>query len=70
MTELDARVSELESRLAFMDDSIQLLNDVIVKQQQCIDLLERKVAALINVQQEIRAQLVDVAENEAPPPHY
>ena len=40
MMELDSRMADLEARLAFQDDTIQALNDVLVEQQRAIDLLQ------------------------------
>ena len=37
---LEARVMDLESRLAFQDDTIQALNDVLVAQQNAVDRLQ------------------------------
>ena len=65
----EQRVTELESRLAFQDDTIQTLNDVLVTQQRELERLQLQVAALARRQEEIGGQL-DSAEEEAPPPHY
>lgn len=37
---LEERVMELESRMAFQDDTIQALNDVLVKQRREFDHLQ------------------------------
>lgn len=65
----EQRITDLESRLAFQDDTIQALNDVLVVQQRELDRLQLQVAALARRQDEIGGQL-DSAEDEAPPPHY
>lgn len=65
----EQRITDLESRLAFQDDTIQALNDVLVAQQRELDRLQLHVAALARRQDEIGGQL-DSAEGEAPPPHY
>ena len=44
---LEARVMDLESRLAFQDDTIQALNDVLVAQQNAVDRLQMQMAALL-----------------------
>ncbi|MBO4969440.1 MAG: SlyX family protein, partial [Pseudomonas sp.] len=43
---LEARVMDLESRVAFQDDTIQALNDVLVAQQNAVDRLQMQMAAL------------------------
>jgi SlyX protein len=67
--DLESRVMELESRLAFQDDTIQALNDVLVAQQRSLDRLELQMAALIKRQEEMGGQGDGFAE-DAPPPHY
>lgn len=66
---LEARVTELESRLAFQDDTIQALNDVLVSQQRAIDRLQLQISALLKRQEEMGSQF-EAFEQEAPPPHY
>ncbi|MFZ3204506.1 MAG: SlyX family protein [Pseudomonas sp.] len=65
----EQRITDLESRLAFQDDTIQALNDVLVAQQRELDRLQLQIAALARRQDELGGQL-DSAEDEAPPPHY
>jgi SlyX protein len=68
---LEQRVTELETRQAFQDDTLQALNDVVAAQQRQIDLLEMQLAALARRQQELSESLgSDAGEDEAPPPHY
>ncbi|MCE5363165.1 SlyX family protein [Pseudomonas sp. GLN_6] len=66
---IDERINELESRLAFQDDTIQALNDELVVQQRLIERLQMQVAALAKRQDEVSSQF-GLAESEAPPPHY
>lgn len=66
---LEDRVTELESRLAFQDDTIQALNDVLVVQQRAVERLQLQLAALLKRQEEMLSQF-EASEQEAPPPHY
>lgn len=66
---LEMRIADLESRLAFQDDTIQTLNDVLVEQQRLVDRLQLQVAALAKRQEELLSQY-GVDEDDAPPPHY
>lgn len=66
---VDDRVTELETRLAFQDDTLQALNDVLVVQQRALDRMQRQVAALIKRQDEMGGQF-EASEEDAPPPHY
>ncbi|SDS84268.1 SlyX family protein [Pseudomonas fuscovaginae UPB0736] len=66
---LEDRVTELETRLAFQDDTIQSLNDVLVGQQRVVERLQLQMAALLKRHEEMMGQF-GIAEDEAPPPHY
>lgn len=66
---LETRINDLESRLAFQDDTVQTLNDVLVAQQRQIELLEMRLLALAKRQQEL-GESMDGAADETPPPHY
>ncbi len=62
------RISELETRLEFQDETIALLNDALVAQQKRLDELEKR-------QQQIIAHLKSAQAKqgptlEPPPPHY
>lgn len=67
---LTERMDELESRLAFQDDTIQALNDVIAAQQLELGRLRRSLELLAQRQADFAAQLPDGGGDEAPPPHY
>ncbi|MBV4544527.1 SlyX family protein [Pseudomonas triticicola] len=66
---LEERVTDLESRLAFQDDTIQALNDVLVAQQRVIERLQLQMEALIKRHEEMVGQF-SAFEEDAPPPHY
>jgi SlyX protein len=67
---LEQRLTELEIKASFNEDTLDQLNQVIVRQQQQIDLLSRTLSAL-------RQQVASAAEPGASrslrdelPPHY
>ena len=66
---IEARVMELESRLAFQDDTIQSLSDELVEQHKRIERLQLQLTVLARRQDELNGQ-VGMSEDEAPPPHY
>ncbi|MBN3865393.1 hypothetical protein HCU66_24630 [Pseudomonas frederiksbergensis] len=66
---LEERVTDLESQLAFQDDTIQTLNDVLAAQQQAVERLQLQMTALLKRQEEMVGQF-ESFEEEAPPPHY
>ena len=67
---IEDQIIELQTKLAYQEDAIQQLNDVIYRQQQQIDKLEKLNSEL---QQRIAALAAGSAA-EAPqdetPPHY
>ncbi|WP_263141153.1 SlyX family protein [Pseudomonas sp. RIT-PI-AD] len=67
--ELEERIADLESRLAFQDDTLQALNDVLVAQQRLVDRLQLQLAALAKRQEDLSGQ-IGQPDDEAPPPHY
>lgn len=68
--QLVARVDELETRLAFQDDTIQALNDALAAQQFELDRLRRSLELVAKRQADLAAQVPGDAGEEAPPPHY
>ncbi|MQA55414.1 SlyX family protein [Pseudomonas piscis] len=66
---LEARVTDLESRLAFQDDTIQALNDELVAQHKLLERLQLQMTAMLKRQEEMVGQF-DSFEEDAPPPHY
>lgn len=65
---VDTRITDLEMRQAFQDDTIQALNDVIVGQQLLISRMEIKLELLAQRQADLSNQFEETP-NE-PPPHY
>lgn len=65
--DLQERVTDLESRLAFQDDTIETLNDILVTQQRAVERLQLQMTALLKRQEEMGGQF-ESSEEEAPPP--
>ena len=68
MSDDSQRISELESRLEFQDETITRLNDALVAQQNRLDQLEKRQQQLIEHLKS--AQAKDDPTKEPPPPHY
>jgi SlyX protein len=67
---MENRLIELETRLAFQDNSLQELNAVVVRQQREIDALTRELETLKAQLRTLAPELVANRAEEAPPPHY
>lgn len=68
--ELEARVMELETRVAFQDDTLAELNEVLVEQSREVDHLRRQMAELIKRFNDVAGQMPGATAEDAPPPHY
>ncbi|MCL4144757.1 UNVERIFIED_CONTAM: hypothetical protein GTU68_028308 [Idotea baltica] len=67
--DFSSHIVELESRLAFQEDTIQSLNDALAIQQKEISRLQAQMIALIHRYEEITAENNEDITNESPP-HY
>jgi len=67
---MEEHLIEVETRLAFQDDTLQALNAVVARQQQEIDRLRREIEALKAQLQAMAPSLVASRAEETPPPHY
>lgn len=67
--EFERRLTDLEAKLAFQDDTIQTLNDMVSRQQLELDKLNRAMELLARRQADLAASM-PADGDEAPPPHY
>ncbi len=65
----EARLTELEMRTAFQEDTLTELNDALVSQQRQLDLLRQELARLREHVLSIQPQEPGEAVPEVPP-HY
>ena len=72
----DKRLTELEIKASFMDDMMDSLNQVIIRQQATLDLLVREVSALKAQLEQTSTGSFGVASDvlsrarDNAPPHY
>ncbi|EIK52131.1 hypothetical protein YO5_10365 [Stutzerimonas stutzeri TS44] len=66
---IESRIADLEARLAFQDDTIQTLSDVLVEQRRLVDRMQLQLQALARRLEEVHSSMGG-EEDEAPPPHY
>ena len=66
---METKLVDIETRMAFQDDTIQQLSDVIYRQQQQIDKLERTAQMLVDKIQDLMQDLPGKVVDEKPP-HY
>lgn len=66
---VDERLNELESRLAFQEEAIQSLSDLIYGQQRQLDRLQ-KACDLLSQRLQEATHNDPVKVIDEPPPHY
>ncbi len=67
---MDQRITELEIRLTHLDDTIEVLNQTIIKQSDEINLLQLQVSILEKKIKSSQTSPVALESEETPPPHY
>lgn len=71
MESLEARVVELEVKAAFQEDLLETLNDIVTRQGQHIDLLQKQFKALYQqMQSQGQGGGGDGNPGHEIPPHY
>ena len=68
---MDERLVELETKFSFQEDTLQELGEVLIRQQQQLDELTRRVSSLQSRLEEVLTREpggVDPASER--PPHY
>ncbi len=66
----EARISELETQVTFLEDSVSALDGALIGQQLRIEELELLIR---DMRQRLESQALKVEvlkEDDAPPPHY
>lgn len=67
---MENKIIDLQSKLAFQDETINELNEVITDQQNQLDKLSEEIR-LLNLRISSVAEASNVTEEkEPPPPHY
>jgi len=67
---LETRITELENRLVFQDDTIEQLNEVVTHQQRQIDQMEKTLTMLKDQMKNLASSNIATEDEETPPPHY
>lgn len=69
---VEKQIVELQTKLAFQEDTVQALNDVVAEQQQDILALKNQVNLLL---EELKSVLINldsggISTHQETPPHY
>lgn len=69
-TKLQQQISELESRLAFQEQTLQELNEVITRQDEQMMKMQVQLQYLAKKLKEVSPSQLASEQEETPPPHY
>ena len=67
---LQETIMDLQTRLAFQEDSIDSINQTVTRQQSRIDLLQREILRLKEILEDVRGSQGDAGSATELPPHY
>lgn len=70
MNQLETRIENLEAKVAFQDETIDVLNDEIKAHQQQLAKMRRQMELLGEKLREVQSNSSGTQELEPPPPHY
>ncbi len=66
---MEKRIEDVEIRMVYLEQTVEELNQVVIKQQDQIDRLLIEVTRM-NQQMDSGAEFVRPQSDETPPPHY
>ncbi|MDM8547772.1 SlyX family protein [Candidatus Venteria ishoeyi] len=66
----DERFINLETKLAYQEDTIQTLNDIVTRQQQQITQLEDDLKYLLTHLKSLTENVQEIQDTHEKPPHY
>ncbi|HEX6929028.1 MAG TPA: SlyX family protein [Gammaproteobacteria bacterium] len=67
---MEDKLIDLETRIAFLEEALQQVSDVVARQENEITRLLNRVKILEEQLRQAAPSLVADAEQETPPPHY
>ncbi len=70
LTQFEQRLSELESKYAFAEKTIEDLNQVITEQQFTLDKMQLQLRYLASKLKDLQPSNIASQAEETPPPHY
>ena len=67
---MNETIMDLQTRLAFQEDSIDTINQIVVRQQSEIDMLKREIIQLKEMIEDFRDAQGNGGNATELPPHY
>ncbi|HEX5055231.1 MAG TPA: SlyX family protein [Gammaproteobacteria bacterium] len=66
----EERIIELETKVAYQEDAIQQLNDIVAEQQRKLDRVESSLKTLAVKFQDVSEGISNINPLHEKPPHY
>lgn len=66
----DPTIAELQTKLAFQEDTIERLNEALTDQQKQIHDLQFQMQHVVNKMKQVSVSDMATDAEETPPPHY
>ncbi|MCG9745366.1 MULTISPECIES: SlyX family protein [Shewanella] len=70
MVQLEQRIEDLEMKLAFQDDTIESLNQQVIKLNDLLAEQQEKLRLLTSKLSQVEPSNIASQAEETPPPHY
>jgi SlyX protein len=70
LEQLNDRVDNLESQVAFQEDTIEQLNDALSQQQLMLDKMNQQIRLMAERLKQVQPSNIASEAEETPPPHY
>jgi SlyX protein len=70
MQTTEERIIELETKIAYQEDTIQRLNDIVAEQQRKLDLVQGSLKTLMGRFKDVSEGLSNINSMHEKPPHY
>lgn len=70
MNSLEQKIIDLETQLAFQEDTIEVLNQALASQQKQLDDVQFKLKHVLDKVKSMEPSNIASASEETPPPHY
>ena len=68
--DMEDRITELEIRLTHIEDTLDILNKIVIEQHSLIDQLQMQISILDKKLKAAAASNIALESEETPPPHY
>lgn len=70
MQELQQKIEDLETKLAFQELSVEELNQEVIKLNQLVAKQQQQISLMVNKLMDIEPSNMASESDETPPPHY